>query len=307
MNRFIALTGLPCFLLIPIPGEAVTCSCAGVPLLSSMETATPDANSWFVGTSFQYRDLSEAVSGSDEVNDGIDRDRTTETLIAEVSYGFSDRWSASTLFSYVRHQREVGGGDEQEGKGIGDAIAMAKYAVLRQGIASRHGLTLGFGTRIPLGEEDEKGTLGIRLAQDMQPSTGAWGGIGWLNYNYSFNQAGTVQAYTTGSYTYNDENDRDYRFGHESTLELGGSYNSPGSWAALAGLRYRHTERDERNGVEIPNTGGEWLDFVPAVQYQFSDAFAAKLGATIPVWRDLNDALQFTTKYAAHLSLSYVF
>lgn len=305
-HRF-ALACLPCVLLGAPHTQAVTCSCAGVPLLSSMETATPEARSWFIGTSFQYRDLSEAVSGSDEVDDGIDRDRTAQTLIAEVSYGFNDRWSASTLFSYVHHEREVGGGDEQEGKGIGDAIAMAKYAFLRQGIASRHGLTLGLGTRIPLGEEDEKGSLGIRLAQDMQPSTGAWGGIGWFNYSYAFNQAGTIQAYSTGSYTYNDENDRDYRFGHESTVELGGSYNSLGNWAALAGLRYRHTERDERNGVEIPNTGGEWVDFVPAVQFRFSEGFATKLGVTIPVWRDLNDALQFTTKYAAHLSLSYVF
>ena len=298
---------IPCLLVLANPSQSVTCSCAGVPLLSSMETATPEAGSWFVSSSFQYRDLSEAVSGSDEVDDGIDRDRTTGTLLAEVSHGFSARWSASALFSYVRHEREVGGGDEQEGKGLGDAIVMGKYAPMRPSVYSRHGLTLGLGARVPLGEDEEQGRLGILLAEDMQPSTGAWGGIGWLNYTYSFNQADTVRAYSTLSYSYNGENDRNYRFGHEGIVELGGSYHPRPQWGLLAGMRYRHTERDERNSVEVPNTGGEWIDFVPAIQYHFTDSLAGKLGATLPVWRDLNDSLQFTTKYAAHLSLSYVF
>ena len=156
-------------------------------------------------------------------------------------------------------------------------------------------------------EDEEQGRLGILLAEDMQPSTGAWGGIGWLNYTYSFNQADTVRAYSTLSYSYNGENDRNYRFGHEGIVELGGSYHPRPQWGLLAGMRYRHTERDERNSVEVPNTGGEWIDFVPAIQYHFTDSLAGKLGATLPVWRDLNDSLQFTTKYAAHLSLSYVF
>jgi len=34
---------------------------------------------------------------------------------------------------------------------------------------------------------------------------------------------------------------------------------------------------------------------------------AVKAAAKIPVARDLNDQLQFTTKYAFRLSLSYVF
>ncbi|MCZ6894516.1 MAG: hypothetical protein O7H40_10780, partial [Gammaproteobacteria bacterium] len=61
------------------------------------------------------------------------------------------------------------------------------------------------------------------------------------------------------------------------------------------------------NSVLIPNTGGEWLDFVPAIQYHFSNNIAGKLSGRIPVWRDLNDALQFTTSYSIAMSISYVF
>ena len=64
---------------------------------------------------------------------------------------------------------------------------------------------------------------------------------------------------------------------------------------------------DERNSVEIPNTGGEWLEIVPAVQYHVMERLALKASAKFPLSRDLNDELQFTTKFAFRLSLSYVF
>lgn len=306
MKRLCILLGAP-VLVNALPSQAVTCSCAGVPLLSSMESATPEAGSWFVSGAYQYRDLGDAYSGTDEVDDGIRRDRTSQTMIAEVSRGFTKAWSASILFSYVEHEREVGGGDRQKVDDWGDSIAMVKYSPIRQRVYSRHGLTLGLGARIPMGEDDARSSRGFRLAEDMQPSTGAWGTIGWVNYAYAFNQAGTIQAYGTASYTYNQDNDRDYQFGHEATAELGGTWNLSDRWAVIGGLRYRNAERDERNGVEVPNTGGEWLDFVPAVQYHFTPELAAKVGGTIPVWRDLNDALQFTTSYAFNMSMSYVF
>ncbi len=70
---------------------------------------------------------------------------------------------------------------------------------------------------------------------------------------------------------------------------------------------YRHAQRDKRNSVDIPNTGGQWLDVIPAVQYHVTDSLALKASAKIPVARDLNDSLQFTTKYAIRLSLLYLF
>ena len=70
---------------------------------------------------------------------------------------------------------------------------------------------------------------------------------------------------------------------------------------------YRTADRDQRSSVDIPNTGGEWLDALPAVQYHVSDTLAIKAAAKIPIYRNLNDQLQFTTKFAFRLSLSYVF
>ena len=63
------------------------------------------------------------------------------------------------------------------------------------------------------------------------------------------------------------------------------------------------------NGIDVyfDNVGGELLDVIPAVQYHISEKLAIRAAAKIPLKRDLNDQLQFTTKYALRLSVSYVF
>jgi len=45
------------------PALGATCSCAGVPLLSSMEFGTPDNKSWFLSSSYEFHDISDLVSG----------------------------------------------------------------------------------------------------------------------------------------------------------------------------------------------------------------------------------------------------
>ena len=88
---------------------------------------------------------------------------------------------------------------------------------------------------------------------------------------------------------------------------VGASYQTQSPWGFNLELLFRHAERDQRAGVDIPNTGGEWLDLVPAVQYHINDSVALRASGKIPLSRDLNDELQFTTKYSVRLTLSWVF
>jgi long-subunit fatty acid transport protein len=108
------------------------------------------------------------------------------------------------------------------------------------------------------------------------------------------------------SYSVNGENDEDYSFGDNLDMSFGGSYQSDGKWGAGIDLRYRRSKRDRRNSVSIPNTGGEWLELAPSFQYHITRQLATTVSVRVPVWRDLNDALQFTTSYAYSLSLTYV-
>lgn len=291
-------------LYLPESSLAATCSCAGVPLLGMMETSSPDEHGWYIGTTYEVHEIDDLVRGSDDVRDETGRERSTRSFIAETSYGFNDKWSISGLFSVIEHERRIGSGKTDSAKGIGDSIAMVKYTPTKVGLFSRNGLSFGLGAKIPTGDDEEKAL--VLLSEDMQPSTGAWSAIFWAHAAHSFSQSAKTQIFASTSYSRNYENDRDYQFGDEFTFSLGGSYRMENKWRFAGTMRYRTADRDQRNSSEIPNTGGDWLDFVPTVQYQFTDQLAGKVSARIPVWRDLNDALQFTTRYAVSLSVSYV-
>jgi hypothetical protein len=287
------------------PAAAQTCSCAAVPILGSMQLASPNNDQWFLGSTYEFHDVSDLIAGSSSVPDLTNRDRTSQALILEASRGISDKWSASILLSAVDHEREVSG-NRASASGLGDAVAMVKYSPRSISLYSDTSLTFGLGARIPVGEDDAT-RVGIPLAEDMQPSTGAYGGMIWIYWARALNESKGARIYASASHAQNGDNDRNYEFGNETTITLGGSYQTQTPWGFNLELSYRDADRDMRDSVEIPNTGGKWLDVIPAVQYHINEKLALKAAAKIPVSRNLNDELQFTTKYAFRLSLSYVF
>jgi hypothetical protein len=284
---------------------AQTCSCASVPLLGTMELATPAGGQWYLASTYEYHDLSELVSGSTQIPDATGRDRTSEALIIEASKGLGRKFSISMLLAGVKHDRTVGG-EHDSASGLGDAIVMLKYSPANISLYSRNAFSFGGGARLPVGEDNAtKG--GVVLAEDMQPSTGSFGAILWAYGARALNESANARLYASASYVTNGENDRDYQFGDEITASVGTSFQTQSPWGYNAELLYRQTSRDQRASVSIPNTGGKWLDFIPSVQYHINDSMAFRLSAKIPVSRNLNDQLQFTTKYAARLTFSYVF
>ncbi len=159
--------------------------------------------------------------------------------------------------------------------------------------------------RIPTGDDDYGS--GFTLSEDLQPSVGAVGKIVWTSYSYAFNQSATLQFNASANHTTNDENDRRYAFGDEFNLALGFSHGVSERFGYSAAFRYRSTRPDRRFEFSIPNTGGKWLDLVAAVQFAVTDRLDLGLSGRIPVARDLNGALQFTTSYSYAVSLSYGF
>jgi hypothetical protein len=278
-----------------------------VPLLASINTSANEKGQFFLSYGAENHQISDLVSGRDDVPDETDRDRSSFSQVLSASYGITDRWSVSALVSYVKHDREIGTSflGKTSSSGFGDSLVLARYTPLSITPFSRHEISLGLGMRIPTGDDDYGN--GFVLSEDMQPSTGAYGGILWTSYSYAFNQAATVQFNTSANYTYNGDNDRKYTFGHEFNFAFGLGHSIGTRFSYSAAFRYRTTQPDRRFDFEIPNTGGEWFDFVPAVQYAITDKLNIGLSGRIPVARNLNGALQFTTSYAYSLSVSYGF
>jgi len=246
------------FLLISLQDRATaaTCSCAGVPLLSFIETSAVEKGDLFLNYTVEDHEISDLVSGTSDVPDETGRERNSFSQVISGSYAITDRWSVSALLSHVRHFRKINTSflAETTSSGLSDSVVLARYTPFAITPFSRHQLSIGAGARIPTGDNDA-GT-GFILSEDMQPGTGAFGGIVWASYSHAFNQAATLQLHVSANYTYNGENDREYRFGHDLYLStsLSQSVNTWFSWSA--GLRYRNAQADQRSGFDIPNTGG---------------------------------------------------
>ena len=292
------------FLLFAANANAQTCSCASVPLLGAMESGSPVKNQWFLASTYEFHDISELVSGSSSIPDQTGRDRTAEALIFEASHGLTEKWAFSAIIAAVRHERDVGG-QADTASGLGDAILMVKYSPSTISLYSKSALSFGLGSQLPVGRNDVQ-RQGITLSEDLQPSTGAYAGIAWAYYARALNDSRSARIYSSASYTSNGTNDRKYRFGNETMASIGASYQTQSPWGFNLELVYQRSDRDERASTPIPNTGGEWIDIVPAAQYHINEKLALRAAAKIPVSRHLNDQLQFTTKYAFRLSLSYL-
>jgi hypothetical protein len=296
---------LVAMLLISSPVSAQTCSCAAVPILGSMELASPKSKQWYLGSTYQFHDTSELVAGSETIPDATGRDRISQAVIIEISRGITEKWSASALFSAVEHHREVNN-NAANASGIGDSLLMVKYAPKTISLYSATTLAFGLGVRIPIGEDNAM-QGDIVLAEDMQPSTGAFGVVAWTYWSRALTDSKATRIYANASHTENGENDRAYQFGQSTTVSFGGSHQTQTPWGFNLELFYRDADRDQRDSVKIPNTGGKWLDVIPAVQYHLTENLAMRASAQLPIARDLNDQVQFTSKYAYRLSVSYVF
>lgn len=287
--------------------EAATCSCAGAPVLIYLDTRATERGEFYLSYTAEDHEINDLVSGSKDINDETGRDRNSFSQIVSASYALTDQLSFSALVSYVEHNRTIGASifGKTSVSGLGDSVLLARYTPVVITPFSRHEVSLGLGARVPTGE-NEAGT-GFLVSEDMQPGVGAYGWIGWASYSYAFDQAATLQFHAAANHTYNEENDRKYAFGNESNLVAGISQRIGARFAWSATLRYRDTEPDRRFGFEIPNTGGRWLDFMPTVSWSFTDRLSAAVSGRVPVARDLNGALQFTTSYSYAVSLSYGF
>lgn len=307
MSRLLLLIAFASIISLTSVGVgAATCGCAAVPLLDSIDTSATQAGDFFVNLTTESHEMNDLVVGSKQISDETRRRRSSVSQALSMSYAITDRWAVSGLVSYIEHSRKVGASffGEQNTSGLSDGVILLRYTPIYQTPFSRHQLSLGLGARLPIGKDDAGGIL--TASEDMQPSVGARGTLYWSSYSYGFNQAGTLQFNASAAYTENSEkNDRGYTFADETSFTAGMSQNIGTRFSYSASFRYRNTTADQRNGFDIPNTGGEWLDFVPALQYSLTDKLNFGLSGRVPVARDLNGAIQFTTSYSYALSLTY--
>ena len=286
---------------------AATCSCAGVQLSNPINLMGLEPGQYQLGFSYTTIDISELVSGSEIVNDETGRKRKTESYLIQTSYGINDNWSVTGVISWVSHIRNVAISNtaDETSSGIGDSLVVLSYAPQKIDPFTRNEWAFGIGLRIPTGDNDNGSP--IIFAEDLQPGQGAWGSSIWFHYGHSFNQKSDWLFFIDGNFSNTKTNDREYSFESEKNLVTGFSFSSENNWSTNLSVTYRDADPHTRFASDIPNTGGRWIDFSPSFQYSITPEVNMVVSARIPISRELNGALQFTTKYSLSLSVNYLF
>lgn len=306
MMKFYYLLALGLSLTAPTLTRAATCSCAGVPLANSINLTNFEAKQLQIGLHYSYHDISELVSGSKTVNDETGRERKTNSYLFQTTYGLNDKWSITGVLSWIEHTRNIAISNslDEVSSGIGDSLIVLSYAPQKIDPFTRNEWAVGFGLRLPTGKDDNGGA--VVFAEDLQPSQGASGSAIWFHYAHAFNQQADWVLFFDSSYASSNNNNRDYSFEDEWNLTTGINISGKNDWHGSLSVNFRKADPHTRFGGKIPNTGGQWIDFIPSVQYSYSESTAISFSARIPISRDLNGTLQFTTKQSFTLSIQHI-
>ncbi len=296
-------------------GLSQTCCSGGVPLSGNIGFVGADRGSIQTELSYDLNYLTTLKDGTDVYADE-NRKRNTHSLLLKGGYSLNKRLAIDALFSYVFQQRKVTfleGINTVQTHGLGDAVLMLKFIPLRIS-TSGHELQLGAGPKIPLGKSDLSDERGITLNADLQPGSGSWDAIAWgyfarqLKIRPSSVMSLRIVARLNGV---NREyfGSQSYQFG--SSLQL---YLGIGDQLILANktispsfsLRYRQAWADEINGQVLDNTGGQWINLIPAISWHFRQNTILHFIPEIPLYSNV-EGIQLSPTFRMQLGIYHNF
>ncbi|NND09298.1 MAG: hypothetical protein HKN87_23240 [Saprospiraceae bacterium] len=262
------------FLVCCLSTDAQTCCSGGVPISSNLGMPMEDAHILQMNVSYDLNTLNTLKTGREVIKDR-NRTRRTHSMIWEASYGFTKRFSADLLFSYVRQERTVnnfGRAERTRSQGFGDVTFLLKYEIISQ---PDYGLSGGIGLKLPSGSSTEANENGIRLNADLQPGSGAMDLLLWSHFSSQLKSRPSTSIFTTLIFAGKGHNEtylgvQDYKFGDELQVILGigdRMFFVNQIFDPSVAFRYRYAASDQNNDVAVPSTGGQWIFINPSLSW----------------------------------------
>lgn len=276
--------------------RAQTCCSGGVPMASNIGLPASDVGTWQVSLNYDLNVLKTLKDGTDVLDDDT-RKRITNTYLAQMGYSISNKFSADIFLSFVQQIRELTPigqlANSDRTNGFGDAVLLIKYKFYKN-------FQFGIGVKAPFGASDKRNSNGIRLGADLQPGSGAWDLVYWLNGSQPLNFRRSMAVSATAIFRATGKNDnylgsQVYEFGNEFQLIAGlsdrfviGSKTIDPSFS----LKYRKSEADKTNAdntkiKKVPSTGGEWVFIRPAVSLNLNKDISIQSSVELPIYANL--------------------
>jgi len=292
-----------------------TCCSGGVPLSGNIGFVGAGKGTLQMEVSYDLNYMATLKTGSEIFEDGT-RQRTTQSLLIKSGYSITNWLAFDALFSYVFQERKITFNEEinqVRTSGVGDAVLMAKFILLNMAKTGSE-LQLGVGPKLPLGRSDLTNKQGITLNADLQPGSGSWDAITWGYFARQFVQRPTMVASVRivgrfngvnneylGSQTYKFGNSVQFYVGIGDQLVWGNQIFSPS-----LSLRYRYAGFDQISGHQLDNTGGQWVNILPALSWHLSPRSILHVIPEIPIYSRVGGT-QLTPTFRLQIGFYHTF
>lgn len=292
-----------------------TCCSGGVPLSNNLGLPNEGKGSIHIALNYDYNNLNTLHAGTEKLDD-VSRLRITNSILLNLGYAISDRFSLEGLFIWVNQNRTItqfGNENLTETKGIGDAVILAKYAI-PDILGTSSVLNIGLGAKVPLGKSDLTTAEGFQLIADLQPGSGAWDALGWLSVSKGlpFRPSGTISGSLTyrltgknSSYLSDSSN---YEFGNVVQTNVGYTdqfllFNTIFNPGLI--FKYRKASYDKIDSSRLPNTGGEWIFIRPELSALLTPNISIGSRLELPLYSYV-DGTQLTPTLRFTAGISFI-
>ncbi|MFQ5580837.1 MAG: hypothetical protein ACE5FZ_09505 [Nitrospiria bacterium] len=262
----------------------------------------------------QFREGSDSL-----LNPGGNKADISQTTLF-IDYGISRKITSSLLIPYIDKEQTTKNFGVRVAEGIGDIALFAHYEALSPTLGIGPSISYSIGLKLPSGSIDEPDNK-PRLPPAFQVGSGAYDLFPAISYFQKFESFSLFGSSFVRIPL--ESNKRGYKFGREIEAHLGLQYPIPltkRKAGFLISFDYLFADHDQdsnailppklRNGSQVLNTGGQFLDLTPGFILFLGPNFTFQSRFFIPIlenWNGLrqNNVGQVAPEFTTQFTLSY--
>ncbi len=308
--KYIVLLSL--FILNILKISAQTCCSAGAPITSSFDIQSTASKTLSFNLGYEYKSVNRLVDNN-KILKNDPRKRNGHNLLLKTDFNLNKKWGFSLMLPLVIQSRETASQSENA-TGLGDLTFLSQYVVYSK---KEYSIKFMGGIKIPTGQQYIRDDRAIVLSPDMQSGSGTVDFIGRIAFEKPHIFIQNLSNQTSFSYRYNSTNNhfgdpdkiagRQFSFGNETQFTTAFNYSTLlGTWFLIPelGLRWRHSDPNQEQGINAPNSGGYWLNVPIGIQVRPDEKWSFRMYGEIPIYQNLN-GLQITTDYSIGIQFHF--
>ena len=261
-------------------------------------TAKPTRDSGRIRASVHlaYENRTSAYRGSARIDNKLGEDTTITTLSPSISMGVLANVSVLLAIPIVHFDYQILEHQDRDGQalpdyqedefGLGDMTLACMWSPPLLATTEHHAW-FGFGASVPTAEERDYPALrGAEFGEVLSLGSGTWDPLFMHGFGFKGLQLDWVGSVFFRWSAY--ENQFGYRAGSVVQSWFGASHRFDTTQTQLLlRLGYRHQWRARRDGVDVLNSGGDWVSIAPDFKWDVKPGIQLQVSVELPLWRDI--------------------